>query len=108
MTTELVDGWSAELAPSWRAQCGTAGCGRWVNNPQPLCRAFSTTNAVEAVNGQLERLRLDNGGYFHSEPDLQLELGAATRFLDRRTRYQPCCRAALPHLFLLLTTPQTP
>lgn len=55
---------------------------RFLDYPQPLRRTFSTTNAVEAVNGQLERLRLNNGGYFHSEPNLQLKLGIATRFLE--------------------------
>lgn len=50
--------------------------------PEAMRRTFSTTNAVEAVNGQLERLRRNNGGYFHSENILKTKLGLAIRQLE--------------------------
>lgn len=43
--------------------------------PEGLRRSFSTTNTVEAVNGQLEILRRNNGGYFHGEDNLKAKLG---------------------------------
>ena len=43
--------------------------------PESLRRTFSTTNVVEAVNGQLEILRRNNGGYFHGEDNLKAKLG---------------------------------
>ncbi len=73
---------------------------RFLDYPLPLRRAFSTTNAVEAVNGQLERLRLNNGGYFQSETNLQLKLGIATRFLQDGKWRSPAAavREVLPQL----------
>jgi transposase-like protein len=50
--------------------------------PLSLRRSLSTTNLVEAVNGQLERIRRNNGGYFHSEDALKLKLGIALAFLE--------------------------
>jgi transposase-like protein len=50
--------------------------------PETLRRSFSTTNVVEAVNGQLERIRRNNGGYFHSEDTLKLKLGMAIAYLE--------------------------
>jgi len=38
-------------------------------------RSLSTTNLAEAVNGQLEILRRNSGGYFHSEETLKLKRG---------------------------------
>jgi transposase-like protein len=72
----------------------------FLDYPLPLRRAFSTTNAVEAVNGQLERLRLNNGGYFQSESNLQLKLGIATRFLQDGKWRSPAAavREVLPQL----------
>src|SRR5439155_13001411 len=34
-----------------------------------------TLNTVEAVNGQLERLRRNSGGYFQSDDTLKMKLG---------------------------------
>ena len=48
--------------------------------PEPMRKTFSTTNAVEAVNGQLEILRRNNGGYFSSADNLKARVGAT---LDR-------------------------
>ena len=54
----------------------------FLSYPQSIRRSFSTTNVVEAVNGQLERLRRNNGGYFHSEDILKLKLGMAITYLE--------------------------
>jgi transposase-like protein len=54
----------------------------FLSYPQSIRRSFSTTNVVEAVNGQLERLRRNNGGYFHSENILKLKLGMAVTYLE--------------------------
>jgi len=50
--------------------------------PPSIRRSLSTTNVVEAVNGQLERIRRNNGGYFHSEDVLKLKLGMAIDYLE--------------------------
>lgn len=50
--------------------------------PEAIRRTFSTTNAVEAVNGQLERLRRNSGGYFQSDDTLKLKLGLSITFLE--------------------------
>ena len=43
--------------------------------PEAIRRSLSTTNVVEAVNGQLEIMRRNSGGYFHSEDTLKFKLG---------------------------------
>ncbi len=53
--------------------------------PQSIRRSLSTTNVVEAVNGQLERIRRNNGGYFQSEDALKLKLGMAISYLESGT-----------------------
>ena len=53
--------------------------------PQSIRRSLSTTNVVEAVNGQLERIRRNNGGYFQSEDALKLKLGMAVSYLESGT-----------------------
>jgi transposase-like protein len=50
--------------------------------PEPLRLSFSTTNLVEAINGQLEIMRRNSGGYFHSEDTLKLKLGLAVSNLE--------------------------
>jgi transposase-like protein len=50
--------------------------------PESIRRSFSTTNTVEAINGQLEILRRNSGGYFHSEDTLKLKLGLAISSLE--------------------------
>jgi len=50
--------------------------------PQSIRRSLSTTNVVEAVNGQLEKIRRNNGGYFQSEETLKLKLGMAITYLE--------------------------
>jgi len=56
---------------------------KFLSFPLPIRRTFSTTNAVEAVNGQLERMRRNNGGYFHSETVLSLKLGITIDHLEQ-------------------------
>jgi putative transposase len=50
--------------------------------PESVRRSLSTTNTVEAVNGQLEILRRNSGGYFQSEEALKLKLGMAIASLE--------------------------
>ncbi len=53
--------------------------------PDSVRRSFSTTNLVEAVNGQLEIMRRNSGGYFQSEDALKLKLGMAVTHLETGT-----------------------
>ncbi len=50
--------------------------------PEYMRKSFSTTNVVEAVNGQLEIMRRNSGGYFHSEDTLKFKLGLAISSLE--------------------------
>jgi putative transposase len=50
--------------------------------PDSIRRSFSTTNVVEAINGQLEIMRRNSGGYFHSEDTLKFKLGLAISSLE--------------------------
>src|SRR5262244_164857 len=50
--------------------------------PEYMRKSFSTTNVVEAVNGQLEIMRRNSGGYFHSEDTLKFKLGLAIASLE--------------------------
>lgn len=51
--------------------------------PETIRRSLSTTNVVEAVNGQLEIMRRNSGGYFHSQDTLKLKLGLALTSLEK-------------------------
>jgi transposase-like protein len=53
--------------------------------PDAVRRSFSTTNVVEAVNGQLEIMRRNSGGYFQSDDALKLKLGMAVTNLEAGT-----------------------
>ncbi|MBN2722563.1 MAG: transposase [Deltaproteobacteria bacterium] len=46
----------------------------FLDYPKKFQKTFSTSNLVEAVNGQLERLRRNSGGYFASENSLFLKI----------------------------------
>src|SRR5262245_29297418 len=50
--------------------------------PEYMRKSFSTTNVVEAINGQLEIMRRNSGGYFHSEDTLKFKLGLAISSLE--------------------------
>jgi putative transposase len=55
----------------------------FLNYPEAIRRSLSTTNVVEAGNGQLEIMRRNSGGYFHSEDVLKLKLGLAVSSLEQ-------------------------
>jgi len=65
----------------------------FLNYPEFLQPTLSTTNIVEAVNGQLERLRRNSGGYFQSEENLKLKLAIAMRGLEDGKWLRPCADA---------------
>ena len=68
--------------------------------PEQVGRSFSTTNAVEAVNGQLEIMRRNNGGYFSSADNLKARLGITIQRLEngRWSRLAASISSALPQL----------
>ena len=55
----------------------------FLNYPENIRRSLSTTNVVQAINGQLEIMRRNSGGYFHSEETLKLKLGIAVSSLEQ-------------------------
>lgn len=98
---ELCDRF-AKLYPTWIAELRKKRQHylAFLKYPEYMRKSFSTTNAVEAINGQLEIMRRNSGGYFHSEDTLKLKLGLAVCSLETgrwrfgaRTIY-----AALPQL----------
>jgi putative transposase len=54
----------------------------FLSYPETIRRSFSTTNSVEAINGQLEIMRRNSGGYFYSQDTLKLKLGLAISSLE--------------------------
>ena len=75
----------------------------FLNYPDAIRRSLSTTNVVEAVNGQLEIMRRNSGGYFHSEETLQLKLGIAISQLESGSWRRPASSVqnALDHFNLI-------
>jgi len=68
--------------------------------PEYMRKSFSTTNVVEAINGQLEIMRRNSGGYFHSQDTLKFKLGLAVSSLENG-RWRTVARTiavALPQL----------
>jgi len=55
----------------------------FLNYPENIRRSLSTPNVVEAINRQLEIMRRNRGGYFHSEDTLKLKLGLAVSSLEQ-------------------------
>ncbi len=73
-----------------KVQCDDA----WADIDVQLKRRYDLIpNVVEAVNGQLERLRRNNGGYFQSEDNLHLKLAIAMRSLEDGKWARPCADA---------------
>jgi len=68
--------------------------------PHSIRRTFASTNAVETVNGQLERMRRNNGGYFHSDNVVKLKLGITIDYLEQGRWRRPAAttRSALHQL----------
>jgi putative transposase len=68
--------------------------------PESIRRSFCTTNVVEAINGQLEIMRRNSGGYFQSDETLKLKLGLVISSLENgrwRSSGRTIC-AVLPQL----------
>jgi transposase-like protein len=74
--------------------------------PETLRRSFSTTNTVEAVNGQLEIMRRNNGGYFHGTDNLKAKLGVSLDRLEngRWRRVAAAVQGALAQLDVMFVT----
>lgn len=62
--------------------------------PELMRKSLSTTNTVEAVNGQLEIVRRNSGGYFQSEDVLKLKLGMAVASLEAGRWNRPAASVA--------------
>lgn len=80
---ELCDRF-AKANPSWIAELRKKREHylAFVKYPEYMRKSFSTTNVVEAINGQLEIMRRNSGGYFHSDETLKLKLGIAVSSLE--------------------------
>src|SRR5215831_6517620 len=65
---ELCDQFAAKY-PSWIAELRKKRPNylAFLKYPEDMRRSFSSTNLVEAVNGQLEIMRRNSGGFFHSD-----------------------------------------
>src|SRR5215468_9034466 len=75
----------------------------FLSYPEAIRRSLSTTNVVEAINGQLEIMRRNSGGYFHSDETLKLKLGLAIASLEEG-RWKSLSRtisAVLPQLNIM-------
>ncbi len=72
--------------------------------PGEVRAGFATTNASEAVNGQLETLRRNEGGYFQSRRSLKCRLALQLRRLHRQRWRSPDrrVRSELPALTALV------
>jgi len=55
----------------------------FVRYPDAIRRSLSTTNTVEVINKEIEKVRINSGGYFQSEATLKLKLGALTYGLEQ-------------------------
>lgn len=80
---ELCDRF-AKTCPTWIAELRKKRQHylAFLKYPEYMRKSFSTTNAVEAINGQLEIMRRNSGGYFHSEETLKFKLGLAVSSLE--------------------------
>ena len=98
---ELCDRF-AKASPSWMGELRKKRQHylAFLKYPEPMRKSFSTTNVVEAINGQLEIMRRNSGGYFHSEQTLKFKLGLAISSLEDG-RWRTLARgiaSALPQL----------
>lgn len=104
---ELCDRF-AKTSPTWIAELRKKRPHylAFIRYPESIRKTFSTTNAVEAVNGQLEIMRRNSGGYFHSQDTLKLKLGLAVCSLENG-RWRTGARgtfAVLPQLNAMFQT----
>jgi putative transposase len=74
----------AKKYPSWIAEIRKKRLHylAFLKYPEEMRRAFLSTNLVEAVNGQLEVMRRNSGGFFHSDDALKCKLGIAICSLE--------------------------
>jgi transposase-like protein len=74
----------AKASPTWTAELRKKREHylAFLKYPEYMRKSFSTTNVVEAINGQLEIMRRNSGGYFHSEDTLKFKLGLAVSSLE--------------------------
>lgn len=95
---ELCDRF-ANASPTWIAELRKKRQHylAFLQYPESMRRSFSTTNVVEAVNGQLEMMRRNSGGYFHSEDTLKFKLGLAISSLE-----DGCWRSGARSIFAAL------
>jgi transposase-like protein len=80
---ELCD-YFANKYPSWIAELRKKRPHylAFLKYPEEMRRSFSSTNLVEAINGQLEIMRRNSGGFFHSDDTLKCKLGIAVCSLE--------------------------
>src|SRR5215510_1581289 len=80
---ELCDRF-AKTSPTWIAELRKKREQylAFLKYPEYMRKSFSTTNVVEAINGQLEIMRRNSGGYFHSQDTLKFKLGLAIASLE--------------------------
>src|SRR5499426_3957151 len=80
---ELCDRF-AKINPTWIAELRKKRehYVAFLKYPEYMRKSFSTTNIVEAINGQLEIMRRNSGGYFHSEDTLKFKLGLSITSLE--------------------------
>lgn len=80
---ELCDRFADDY-PSWIAELRKKRLHylAFLKYPEAIRKSLSTTNLVEAVNGQLEIMRRNSGGYFHSENTLKFKLRLAVSHLE--------------------------
>jgi transposase-like protein len=90
---ELCDS-LAKVAPTWIDMLRKKRSHYWhfIDYPVDVRPGFSTTNVVETINGQLERMRRNNGGYFQSEETLKLKLGITIDYLEQGRWKSPAGR----------------
>jgi len=98
---ELCDRF-AKINPTWIAELRKKRQNylAFLKYPEYMRKSFSTTNIVEAINGQLEIMRRNSGGYFHSEDTLKFKLGSAVASLENGKWRSPNHRifSVLPQL----------
>jgi transposase-like protein len=71
--------------------------------PDSVRRSLSTTNTVEVINKEIEKARINSGGYFQSDATMKLKLGALTLGLERGRWSSPAAAIAEAlHQFNLL------
>ena len=78
----------------------------FLNYPDPVRATFSTTNAVEIVNRQIESARMTSGGYFQSQRLANAKLAITIQRLESKRWKKPATNVAnaLDELNLIFQT----